>query len=147
MFTIDNETKIERMQDNLRSLRKIAKLSANDFANILGFTKQSISNFETRKIKIKQAQYLAIRAMFENLRVKDNNIILTKVLTLIDLVDIDYNKLKSNIEIIGNLHMIEKLREDQFIRASNSLLDLVIQFPVEYKMELNFDWMDSFIDR
>ena len=115
MFTVDNETKIERMQDNLRSLRKISKLSANDFANILGVTKQSISNFETGKIKIKQAQYLAIRAMFENLRVKDNNIILTKVLTLIDLVDIDYNKLKSNIEIIVKkiMELFKKRRETQ----------------------------------
>lgn len=52
--------RIERMQDNLATLRKSLGWSAADLGEKLGVTRQLISNIETKKARMTQIQYLAI---------------------------------------------------------------------------------------
>ena len=59
------ETSIQRLQDNLPAIRKIAGWRAVDLGDLIGVTKQSISNLETRKSKITLMQYIAIRHMID----------------------------------------------------------------------------------
>lgn len=63
MEKYDKEIKL--MQENLKQLREIAKWSVQDFADILGVTRQTINNLETKKTEMTKLQYLAIRSCFD----------------------------------------------------------------------------------
>ena len=62
---LDMQQQINRLQDNLHSIRKIAGWTAEDLGNKIGVTKQTISNIENHKVKLNQTQYIAIRAVLE----------------------------------------------------------------------------------
>lgn len=57
---------IIRLQKNLPTLRACANWSVNEFANILGVTRQTINNLEKPNsgTKMTKIQYLAIRSLF-----------------------------------------------------------------------------------
>lgn len=54
-------TDIEKLQSQLQLIRKAAGWTAEDLANMIGVTKQTISNLETQKSKMSKTQYLAIQ--------------------------------------------------------------------------------------
>lgn len=72
---MDNkEKKINELQENLQSLRKALGWSANDLAEHIGVTRQTIHNIESGKTPISLTQYLAIRSvMQEEIKNKNND--------------------------------------------------------------------------
>ena len=56
---------IERLQDNLALIRKAGGWSAEEFGEMIGVTKQTISNLENKKTPLSKTQYIAIRAVLD----------------------------------------------------------------------------------
>lgn len=56
---------IERLQDNLALIRKAGGWSAEEFGEMIGVTKQTISNLENKKTPMSKTQYIAIRAVLD----------------------------------------------------------------------------------
>lgn len=60
--TIDD---IKRLQDNLSVIRSAGGWSAEVFGDMIGVTKQTISNLENKNIVMSKTQYIAIRAVLD----------------------------------------------------------------------------------
>lgn len=89
---IDKQTQeiINRFQDSLSTLRKVAGWSAEHLAEILDVTRQTIVNLETGQTKMTKIQYLAFRTIFNNEIEASNNEMLAKlILILVDSNDLD----------------------------------------------------------
>lgn len=56
---------IDRLQDNLALIRKAGGWSAEEFGDMIGVTKQTISNLENKKTPMSKTQYIAIRAVLD----------------------------------------------------------------------------------
>lgn len=59
-----SEENITNLQENLTLIRRAAGWSVNEFADILGVTRQTIFNLETCRHKMSKTQYIAITAVF-----------------------------------------------------------------------------------
>lgn len=59
-------TLLDFLQQHLRQIRGICNWSGNEMAEVLGVTRQTMSNIETGKTKLLPSLYLAIGAMLEN---------------------------------------------------------------------------------
>lgn len=59
------EKEISRLQDNLSLIRKSGGWSAEEFGDLIGVTKQTISNLENKKTQMSKTQYIAIRAVLD----------------------------------------------------------------------------------
>ena len=95
-----------RLQENLASIRKIAGWTAEDLGEMLGVSKQNISNLENDNTKLSQAQYVAIRHFLDYQVIHDpENIILPFIVYLLldrpEIVGHDYNSLKNTAQDIG----------------------------------------------
>lgn len=86
---MDNHTQeiINRFQDSLSTLRKVAGWSAENLGEILDVTRQTIVNLETGQTKMTKVQYLAFRATFQKEIQDSKNEMLAKLIFL--LVDSD----------------------------------------------------------
>ena len=97
---------LERLQENLPAIRKIAGWRAIDLGSLLGVTKQSISNLETHKSKMTLMQYIAIRHMIDyQITAHPENKALAHIVPL--LLDVSpqsdqYNQVKKAGEEIAN---------------------------------------------
>lgn len=58
-------TEIEVMQHNLIHIRKSLNMSAIQFGEMIGLTRQSINNIESGRHKLSQTQHLAILYVLE----------------------------------------------------------------------------------
>lgn len=87
-------TEIDRLQENLKLIRRTAGWTIEELANKIGVTKQTIINFENGKTKITKTTYIAIRAVL-NTEMEDNP---EECKMLYDILDIfvdhpeDYSK-------------------------------------------------------
>lgn len=54
---------IERLQQNLKLIRRTVGWTIEEFADKIGVTKQTIINFESNKSKITKTTYIAMRAV------------------------------------------------------------------------------------
>ena len=59
------EKEIKKLQDNLLLIRKIGGWSAEEFGEMIGVSKQTISNLENKKTAMTKTQYIAIRAVLD----------------------------------------------------------------------------------
>ena len=59
------EGEIAKLQDNLLLIRKAGGWSAEEFGDMIGVTKQTISNLENKKTLMSKTQYIAIRAVLD----------------------------------------------------------------------------------
>lgn len=59
------EAEIEKLQNSLLLIRKAGGWSAEEFGDMIGVTKQTISNLENKKTKMTKTQYIAIRAVLD----------------------------------------------------------------------------------
>ena len=103
----EHDTRLERLQDNLPAIRKIAGWRAVDLGNLLGITKQSVSNLETHKSTITLVQYIAIRHMidFQVAAHPENTALARIVPLLLDSTSPDektYSKIKKAAEEIAS---------------------------------------------
>lgn len=59
------ELEILKLQDSLPVIRQAGGWTAEEFGKMIGVTKQTISNLETKKTVISKTQYIAIRAVLD----------------------------------------------------------------------------------
>ena len=59
------ESEIAKLQNNLLLIRKASGWSAEEFGDMIGVTKQTISNLENKKTVMSKTQYIAIRAVLD----------------------------------------------------------------------------------
>ena len=97
---------IQRLQQNLSSIRKIAGWNAETLGNKIGVTKQTISNLENRKTTMSFAQYIALRSVLDvEIAGNNENDVLPKVVALLldsddELDDDNYSKVQ---EVAGTV--------------------------------------------
>lgn len=60
-----NERTRQILQDNLKSIREILNWTSADLGNLIGVTKQTISNLETKNSKLTKLHYIAIRTVVD----------------------------------------------------------------------------------
>ena len=58
-----NERTRQILQDNLKSIREILNWTSADLGDLIGVTKQTISNLETKNSKLTKLHYIAIRTV------------------------------------------------------------------------------------
>ena len=97
---------IVRLQEILSSIRRIARWTAEDLGEMLGVSKQNISNLENGNTKLSQAQYIAIRHLIDyRAGQKPKNPALIRLVGLLvdrtELQGKDYNSLVSAAKNIG----------------------------------------------
>ena len=95
---------IEKLTQSLPSIRKIAGWSSGDLGELIGVTKQTISNIETRKSTMSKTQYIAIRTIidYEIAEHPENELLSKVVAILLDSEDTpeDKQKAKATIEML-----------------------------------------------
>ena len=113
-LTKEQVNKMERvklLQRNLSSVRVIAGINATSLANILGLTKQAISNWELMKTEMSYSQYLAVcMLLIDALKNNPNNIVLQKVVETI-IVNVEKIKLSEIVTIENVLAALASLKE------------------------------------
>ena len=96
---------IEKLTESLPSIRKIAGWSSEDLGELIGVTKQTISNIETRKSTMSKTQYIAIRTIidYEIIEHPENELLAKVVAILLDSDDTptDIQKSKATIEVLN----------------------------------------------
>ncbi len=90
------EIDVEKLQNNLLLIRKAGGWSAEEFGDMIGVTKQTISNLENKKTKMTKTQYIAIRAVldYEIANRLDDHTLSTTVNLCLDADDIPEDKKK-----------------------------------------------------
>lgn len=83
----ERDKRIDRFQENLSTLRKVAGWSAEDLGDKLDLTRQTIMNLESKRIEMTKVQYIAFRSVFEIESLSRPNETLGKLITI--LVDND----------------------------------------------------------
>lgn len=75
-----------KLQKNLSVIRKIAGWTSAELGELIGVTKQTISNLENDRAQMTKTQYIAIRAMldYEIANNKENNTLAQVVNILLD---------------------------------------------------------------
>ena len=88
-INFERELQINRLQQNLASIRKIAGWTAEVLGYKIGVTKQTISNLENGKNPMNFTQYIAIRSVLDDEieRNKENEILPKVVALLLDSGD------------------------------------------------------------
>ena len=82
MDVVDRE--IERLQDNLQAIRKVAGWTTEDLGNQIGVTKQTISNLENHKTKMTKTQYIALRTVIDyEIATNSENPVLSQVVKVL----------------------------------------------------------------
>lgn len=95
------EREIEKLTQSLPSIRKIAGWSSEELGKLIGVTKQTISNIETRKSKMSKTQYIAIRTIidYEIAEHPENELLANVVNILLDSDDTPENEQKAQATI------------------------------------------------
>ena len=74
----------EKPQKNLSVIRKIAGWTSEDLGDLIGVTKQTISNLENGRSVMTKTQYIAIRAMIDyEISSKSENVALAQVVNIL----------------------------------------------------------------
>ena len=60
-----SDTDITKLQNNLLLIRNVGGWTAEVFGDMIGVTKQTISNLENKKTEMTKTQYIAIRAVLD----------------------------------------------------------------------------------
>lgn len=97
------EKEIAKLQNNLLLIRKAGGWSAEEFGEMIGVTKQTISNLENKKTAMSKIQYIAIRAVLDyEINEHPENKVLTSAVNLSlnseNLSDTDIKKAQAFVE-------------------------------------------------
>ena len=98
---------IELLQENIQTIRKLARWSIDDLGERIGVTKQTISNIENKRTTMTLTQYIAIRSILDyEMQEHPENEVLSKSISLLldaeeNLSKEDYGKLKESIDTIA----------------------------------------------
>lgn len=103
----NKDSQVLLLQQNLAAIRKIAGWTAEQLADRIGVTKQTISNLETGRTPMNLTQYIAIRAILDHeIETNKENTVLPQVVTILvdkgdELNEEDYRKLKDAINTVS----------------------------------------------
>lgn len=61
------KNKLEKFQTILKTIRFILGMSCQEFGDMLGITKQTVSNYEMGKVKISKITYIGIRTLLDEI--------------------------------------------------------------------------------
>lgn len=104
-----NEKTRQILQDNLKSIREILNWTSEDLGNLIGVTKQTISNLETKNSKLTKLHYIAIRTVvdfeIEKLKLTDSDRakraeMLLEVLSKAEVENLDFDEISQASKLI-----------------------------------------------
>ena len=104
-----NEKTRQILQDNLKSIREILNWTSEDLGNLIGVTKQTISNLETKNSKLTKLHYIAIRTVvdfeIEKLKSTDSDraeraCMLLEVLSKAEEENLDFDEISQASKLI-----------------------------------------------
>ena len=104
-----NERTRQILQDNLKSIREILNWTSEDLGNLIGVTKQTISNLETKNSKLTKLHYIAIRTVvdfeIEKLKSTDSDRakraeMLLEVLSKAEAENLDFDEISQASKLI-----------------------------------------------
>ena len=104
-----NEKTRQILQDNLKSIREILNWTSADLGNLIGVTKQTISNLETKNSKLTKLHYIAIRTVvdfeIEKLKSSDSDRakraeMLLEVLSKAEAENLDFDEISQASKLI-----------------------------------------------
>lgn len=101
------QKQINRLQENLSSIRKIAGWTAEVLGNKIGVTKQTISNLENKKTPMNFTQYIAIRSVLDaEIEQNKENKVLPQVIAILldsdnELDDDEYEEIQKSVETVS----------------------------------------------
>lgn len=101
----EQEKIVNRLQNNLFTLRQLAGWNADELGARLDLTKQTIYNLERGKPKMSWVQYLAIRKIFE-LEIEkqpDNKVLQKAIVVLLDGQDLPDQELEELQEALKTI--------------------------------------------
>jgi transcriptional regulator with XRE-family HTH domain len=105
------------LQQNLRSIRKIAGWTAEQLGEKIGVTKQTISNLENLKTPMSLTQYIAIRSILaDEIESNKDNTVLPQVITILvdkgaELEEEDYSEIRETVDTVAASASIGKTGE------------------------------------
>ena len=106
--TENKQKQIHLLQQNLRSIRKIAGWTAERFGEKIGVTKQTIGDLENIKRPMTLTQYLAIRSILNDEvdTNPDNTVVLRQVIEILvdkgaELEDENYVEIRDTVETVA----------------------------------------------
>ena len=104
-----NEKTRQILQDNLKSIREILNWTSSDLGDLIGVTKQTISNLETKNSKLTKLHYIAIRTVvdfeIEKLKSTDSDraeraCMLLEVLSKAEEENLDFDEISQASKLI-----------------------------------------------
>lgn len=104
-----NEKTRQILQDNLKSIREILNWTSADLGDLIGVTKQTISNLETKNSKLTKLHYIAIRTVvdfeIEKLKSTDSDraeraCMLLEVLSKAEEKNLDFDEISQASKLI-----------------------------------------------
>ena len=104
-----NEKTRQILQDNLKSIREILNWTSADLGDLIGVTKQTISNLETKNSKLTKLHYIAIRTVvdfeIEKLKSTDSDRakraeMLLEVLSKAETENLDFDEISQSSKLI-----------------------------------------------
>ena len=104
-----NEKTRQILQDNLKSIREILNWTSEDLGNLIGVTKQTISNLETKNSNPTKLHYIAIRTVvdfeIEKLKSTDSDRakraeMLLEVLSKAEAENLDFDEISQASKLI-----------------------------------------------
>ena len=104
-----NEKTRQILQDNLKSIREILNWTSADLGDLIGVTKQTISNLETKNSKFTKLHYIAIRTVvdfeIEKLKSTDSDraeraCMLLEVLSKAEEENLDFDEISQASKLI-----------------------------------------------
>lgn len=96
---------VETMQASLKQIRQVLGFGVQEFGDLIGLTRQTINNLETKKNKMSSTQYIAVCAIIDNY-VKDKPDLLPILSTI--LCSNEEEGRSSIFEIIENGSLLKK---------------------------------------
>ena len=113
---INKMERIKLLQRNLAKIRVIAGMNASSIANVLGLSKQAISNWELMKTEMSYSHYLAVcMLLIESLKNNPNNIVLQKAVEMIivNAEKIQVSEIATVENILAALASVKKIEDKQ----------------------------------
>ena len=104
-----NEKTRQILQNNLKSIREILSWTSADLGDLIGVTKQTISNLETKNSKLTKLHYIAIRTVvdfeIEKLKSTDSDRakrakMLLEVLSKAESENLDFDEISQASQLI-----------------------------------------------
>jgi len=148
------ERQRELLQENLRSIRKIAGWTADNLGEKIGVSKQTISNMENGKTQMTLTQYIAIRAVldFEIVSNPENTVLPQVIDILVDkgaeLENEEYTEVKETVDTVAasastvkNAKKLEKMFKLLLSPAAISALVAVGIMLGEVVTAKKFNWL------